>query len=75
MPAVARVDPKTVFTPQEWSRLTSRSSWRGMWLVMHAWGTIVASIALVTIWPNPLDLVTRGDDCRHAPARAGNPHA
>jgi fatty acid desaturase len=54
MPAVARVDPKTVFTPQEWSRLTSRSSWRGMWLVMHAWGTIVASIALVTIWPNPL---------------------
>ena len=54
MPAVARIDPKTVFTPEEWSRLTSRSSWRGMWLVAHAWGTIAASIALVTIWPNPL---------------------
>src|SRR6201994_3859124 len=54
MPAVARIDPKTVFTPQEWGRLTSRSSWRGMWLVLHAWGTIAASIALVTIWPNPL---------------------
>src|ERR1700748_389718 len=54
MPAVARVDPKTVFTPQEWSRLTSRSSWRGMWLVGHAWGTIAAAIALVTLWPNPL---------------------
>jgi fatty acid desaturase len=54
MPAVARIDPKTVFTQQEWSRLTSRSSWRGMWLVAHAWGTIAVSIALVTVWPNPL---------------------
>jgi fatty acid desaturase len=25
-----------------------------MWLVMHAWGTIIASVALVTIWPNQL---------------------
>jgi len=54
MPAVARIDPKTLFTPEEWSRLTSRSSWRGMWLVAHAWGAIIASVALVTIWPNPL---------------------
>lgn len=54
MPAVARIDPKTVFTPQEWQRLTSRSSWRGIWLVMHCWGTIIAVVALVAIWPNPL---------------------
>ena len=54
MPAVARIDPKAVFTAEEWSRLTSRSSWRGLWLVMHAWGTIAAAIALVAIWPNPL---------------------
>ena len=54
MPAVARIDPKTVFTPDEWSRLTSRSSWRGLWLVAHAWGTIAAAIALVALWPNPL---------------------
>jgi len=54
MPAVARIDPKTVFTPEEWSRLTSRNLWRAMWLVAHAWGTIAGSIALVTIWPNPL---------------------
>ena len=54
MPVVARVDPKTVFSPDEWSRLTSRSSWRGMWLVVHAWATIAAAIALVTLWPNPL---------------------
>ena len=54
MPVVARVDPKTVFSAEEWSRLTSRSSLRGMWLVLHAWGTIIAAIALVTLWPNPL---------------------
>jgi fatty acid desaturase len=54
MPVVARVDPRAVFTSEEWSRLTSRSSLRGMWLVVHAWGTIAAAIALVTLWPNPL---------------------
>jgi len=54
VPVVARIDPKTVFTPAEWTRLTSRSSWRGTWLVLHAWGTIAASVALVTIWPNPV---------------------
>jgi fatty acid desaturase len=54
MPVVARVDPKTVFSADEWSRLTSRSSWRGMWLVAHAWGTIAAAVALVALWPNPL---------------------
>ena len=54
MPIVERVDPKTVFTPAEWARLTARNSSRGMWLVAHCWGTIIAAVALVTIWPNPL---------------------
>jgi fatty acid desaturase len=54
MPVVARVDPKTIFTAEEWTRLTSRSSTRGMLLVVHAWVTIAAAIALVTLWPNPL---------------------
>ncbi len=54
MPAVARIDPKTIFTPDEWRHLTSRSSLRGLWLVLHAWGLIAASVALVTLWPNPL---------------------
>src|ERR1700759_5304183 len=54
MPVVTRFDSKTVFSADEWNHLTSRSSWRGMWLVAHAWGTIAAAIALVTIWPNPL---------------------
>jgi fatty acid desaturase len=54
MPVVARIDPKTVFTSEEWGRLTSRSAWRPLWLVVHAWGTIAAAVALVALWPNPL---------------------
>jgi len=54
MPAVARIDPKTIFTSEEWARLTHRSSARGLWLVAHAWGSIALAVALVTIWPNPL---------------------
>lgn len=53
MPAVERIDPKTIFSADEWAGLTSRESWRGMWLVVHCWGTIIAAIALVTVWPNP----------------------
>jgi fatty acid desaturase len=54
MPAVPRVDPKTVFSPEEWNRLNSRSSLRGLGLVAHAWGTIAGAVALVVIWPHPL---------------------
>jgi fatty acid desaturase len=54
MPAVERVDPKTIFSADEWLRLTKRDSWRGMWLVVHCWGAIAAAIALVMMWPNPL---------------------
>ena len=53
MPIVERVDPKAIFSTEEWGHLTSRNSWRGMWLVLHCWGTIIAAVALVTIWPNP----------------------
>jgi len=60
MPAVTRIDPRSVFTPEEWRRLTSRSSLRAMWLVAHAWGTIAASIALVVLWPNPLTWLLAG---------------
>lgn len=53
MPAVTRIDPKTVFTPEEWARLTARSSWRGIALVAHCWGLIVGAGALFILYPNP----------------------
>src|SRR3954469_16714912 len=54
MPAGARIDPQSVFSAEEWSRLTSRSSLRGILLVAHAWATVIAAVGLVTLWPNPL---------------------
>jgi len=54
MPAVPRVDPKTIFSREEWNRLNSRGSLRGLALVAHAWGTIAGAIALVVIWPHPV---------------------
>ena len=54
MPAVARIDPKDVFTAEEWAKLSPRSSWQGLFLVACAWGLIVAAAAMFIVWPNPL---------------------
>jgi fatty acid desaturase len=53
MPAVARIDPKDVFTPQEWARFSARSHWRGLACVAGAWGLIIGAGALFVAWPNP----------------------
>jgi fatty acid desaturase len=57
MPAVARIDPKDVFTPEEWARLSRRSWWRGLVLVAGAWGLILAAGAMFVLWPNPATYV------------------
>lgn len=57
MPAVARIDPKTIFTADEWARLTRPSQWRGPALVAYAWAVIGGAAALVIAFPNPLTYV------------------
>ena len=57
MAAVTRIDPKTVFSPEEWARLTARSSWRGIALVIHAWALILGAGALFVLWANPVTLI------------------
>jgi fatty acid desaturase len=54
MAALQQVRPFTLFPDEVWKGLTARSSWRGIWLVAHAWGLIIAVSALVALWPNPL---------------------
>lgn len=51
MPAAARVDPKDFFTREEWARLSSRSSWRGLAMVAHCWGVIVLAAVAATAYP------------------------
>ena len=46
MPAVARIDPKDVFTPEEWARFSKRSSWLGLACVAGAWALIFAAGAV-----------------------------
>ncbi len=62
MPAAARVDPKDFFAPEEWAPLIARSSWKGIALVAHAWGTIaLATVAGVFIpWLIPLSVMIIG---------------
>lgn len=57
MPAVARIDPKDVFTPEEWARVSAKSSWRGLALVACAWGLIIAAGAMFIVWPNPFTYI------------------
>jgi len=57
MPAVARIDPKDVFAPEEWAKLSARSSWQGLALVVFAWGLIFAAGALFVLWPNPVTYI------------------
>ena len=57
MPAVARIDPKTVFTPEEWEGLSQRSSWRGLSLIACAWAIILGAGAMFIIWPNPITYI------------------
>jgi fatty acid desaturase len=57
MPAVARIDPKTIFTPEEWASLSAPSLWRGPLLVLGAWIVIIAAGAMFLIWPNVLTYI------------------
>jgi fatty acid desaturase len=41
----------------ELRELRKRSSWHGIWLVSHAWGTIFGAMALFAWIPNPLTLL------------------
>ena len=57
MPAAPRIDPKEVFSAAEWERLTTPSRWRGLALVAHCWGVILAGGALFVLFPNPFTYI------------------
>ena len=56
MAVAPRIDPKDLFTPQEWASISNRSSWRGLALIAHAWTVILAAGAMAVIWPLTLPL-------------------
>ncbi len=56
MAVAPRADSADYFSPAEWRELTARSSWRGLWLVLHCWGVIGLGVAMGTLWPATIPL-------------------
>lgn len=57
MAVAPRAQPEDFFSPAEWSELTQRSSWRGLWLVAHCWATIGAAMLVGALWPITIPLM------------------
>ena len=53
----ARLPVSDILTPAELAEVRRRSTWRGVWMIAHAWALIFAAIAVVAIFPNPLTFV------------------
>ena len=56
MAVAPRADPAQFFSPDEWRALTTRSRWRGLWLVAHCWGVIGLAMVMGTLWPVTIPL-------------------
>jgi fatty acid desaturase len=46
-----------LLTLEELGHLRRTSTWRGAWLVLHAWGTIAGAVVLHVLWPSMATLV------------------
>jgi fatty acid desaturase len=49
-----RIRARDLMSDAELIEVRTRSSWKGVALIAHAWTLIFAAIALVAWWPNPL---------------------
>ena len=49
-----RMRARDFLTEDQLIDVRTRSTWKGAALIVHAWALILASIALVAWWPNPL---------------------
>jgi fatty acid desaturase len=57
MSVAARVKPEDFFSPEEWARVSARSSWKGIALVIHCWLVIGLAIWVGVLWPITIPLV------------------
>ena len=57
MTPAARVKPEDFFTPDEWQRLSGRSSVKGLLLLAHCWLVIGLAMALGVVWPITIPLM------------------
>ena len=57
MAFAARLPAAEFLTAEQLADLRERSTWRGLWMIAHAWALIFGAIALVAWFPNPLTFV------------------
>src|SRR5690349_9603078 len=49
-----RMRARDLMSDQELVEIRTRSTWKSIALIVHAWTLILGSIAVVVVWPNPL---------------------
>ncbi|MEO1407485.1 MAG: fatty acid desaturase family protein [Pseudomonadota bacterium] len=49
MSAARRIKPLDVFTSEEWTHVSRRSPWMGVWLIVHCWAVIFGAMAFA-VW-------------------------
>ena len=52
-----RMHARDLMSEPELQRIREKHTWRGVWMIAHAWAVIIGAIALVAVWPNPLSFV------------------
>ena len=57
MAAAPRAQALDYFSAEQWSALTRRSHWRGLWLVAHCWGVIGLAMWVGATWPLTIPLM------------------
>lgn len=52
-----RIRARDLLTEDELIAVRTRSTWKSVALIAHAWALILGSIAMVALWPNPFTFV------------------
>ncbi|MGY4454705.1 fatty acid desaturase [Bradyrhizobium sp. i1.3.1] len=52
-----RMRARDFLTDDQLADVRQRVTWKGVALIAHAWALIVAAIALVAWWPNPITYI------------------
>jgi len=52
-----RIRARDLMTEEELVEVRTRSTWKSVALIAHAWTLILGSIAMVAVWPNPFTFV------------------
>jgi fatty acid desaturase len=54
---VLRIRARDLMTEQELIEVRTRSTWKSVALIAHAWMLVFGAIAMVAVWPNPITFV------------------